>query len=116
MPASQTTSVGAIFPRDHGLRHLVTSRDNAAMKANQRHFKGTQVFGWESEPANERPSEFVQSTGYSALSGYYGMPDARATASRPPKRSGLGFLLFMCTAIVSFGTVGLYWLMQVLRA
>ena len=85
------------------------------MKANRRDFKDTQVFGWESEPADERPSEFVQSTGYSALSGYYGMPDTRGTASRPPKRGGLGFLLFMCAAIVSVGAVGLYWLPQLLH-
>lgn len=85
------------------------------MKSNPRGFKDTQVFGWDSEPTDERPSEFVHSTGYSALSGYYGMPDTRSVASRPPKRGGFGFLLFVSAAIVSLGALGMVWLVQVLR-
>ena len=40
-----------------------------------KNFKDTQIFDWESEPHDERPSEFAQSTGYSVLSGYHVMPD-----------------------------------------
>ena len=85
------------------------------MRSSQRDFKETQIFGWDSEPNDERPSEFVQSTGYSALSGYYAMPDTRGVASRTPKRGGLYFLLIVSAAIVSLGVVGMYWLVHMLR-
>ena len=81
------------------------------MKSNSRDFKDTQLFGWDSEPSEERPSEFAQSTGYSALSGYYAVPEPR----RKPKAKGMGFLLIMSGLIVSLGAVGLYWLAQFLR-
>lgn len=81
------------------------------MKSNSRDFKDTQLFGWDSEPSEERPSEFAQSTGYSALSGYYAVPEAR----RKPKAKGMGFLLAMSALIVSLGAVGMYWLAQFLR-
>ena len=86
------------------------------MRSNQRDFKDTQVFGWDSEPIDERPSEFVHSTGYSALSGYYSMPDTRGVASRPLKRGGVSFLLTVSAAIISLGALGMYCLVQVLRA
>ena len=48
------------------------------MTRSRNDFKTTQVFDWEAEPKDERPSEFVPSTGFSSLSGYYSMPpDAR---------------------------------------
>jgi hypothetical protein len=81
------------------------------MKSNHRDFKDTQLFGWDSEPSEQRASEFAQSTGYSALSGYYAVPEPR----RKPKAKGTGFLLAMSALIVSLGAVGLYWLAQYLR-
>ncbi len=85
------------------------------MKSNRRDFKDTQLFGWDAEPSEERPSEFAQSTGYSALSGYYAVPDAHGTSKRRPKANGSGFLLVVSALIVSLGAVGLYWLAQFLR-
>ena len=85
------------------------------MKTSRRDFKDTQLFGWDSEPSEERPSEFAQSTGYSALSGYHVMPESYGASRRKPKASGLGFLLVVSGLIVSLGGVGLYWLAQFLR-
>lgn len=82
------------------------------MKSNRRDFKDTQLFGWDSEPSEQRASEFAQSTGYSALSGYHAVPDSR----RKPKAMGAGFLMAVTALIVSLGAVGLYWLAQFLRA
>ena len=81
------------------------------MKSNRRDFKDTQLFGWDSEPSEQRASEFAQSTGYSALSGYYAVPESR----RKPKAKGTGFLMVVTALIVSLGAVGLYWLAQFLR-
>jgi hypothetical protein len=47
-------------------------------------FKDTQVYDWDAEPKDERPSEFVPSTGYSQLSGYYSTPEV--TGYRRRKR------------------------------
>ncbi|MEO8059377.1 MAG: hypothetical protein ABI671_13740 [Burkholderiales bacterium] len=82
------------------------------MSSNRRDFKDTQLFGWDSEPSEQRSSEFAQSTGYSLLSGYHALPEAR----RKPKAKGMGFLLVVSALIVSLGAVGLYWLAQLLRA
>lgn len=85
------------------------------MKSNSRDFKDTQLFGWDSEPSEERPSEFAHSTGYSALSGYYAMHEVRTPSRRKPKAKGLGFLLTVSLLIVSLGAVGMYWMVQFLR-
>ena len=82
------------------------------MKSNRRDFKDTQLFGWESEPSEQRSSEFAQSTGYSALSGYQVLPESRPR----PKAKGIVFLMVVSGLIVSLGAAGLYWLAQFLRA
>lgn len=65
-------------------------------------FKNTQVFGWEAEPKDERPSEFVPSTGFSSLSGYYSMPpDASVMRRRrTATRGGGGTVLWLSAALV----------------
>jgi len=85
------------------------------MSRSNRSFKDTQVFGWETEPRDERPSEFVPSTGYSALSGYYAMPDARGR--RPPPRRGHGPLLVLLAsaAVVGLGAAALLGFLHLLR-
>ena len=53
--------------------------------------KASQLFGWEQEPADERPSEFMPSrlSGFAELSGYAPL-DPFARASNPlPRRSPL---------------------------
>ena len=71
------------------------------------------MFGWETEPKDERPSEFVPSTGYSALSGYYAMPDA--ANPRRPQRGGVLTLLIAGALVVGLGTAGLFALMHIVR-
>ena len=44
------------------------------MSRKQPNYKDTQVFDWEVEPHDERPSAFSQTTGYSLLSGYHVEP------------------------------------------
>jgi hypothetical protein len=85
------------------------------MKEHHSAFKDTQVFGWESEPKDERPSEVVHSTGFSALSGYYAMPDSRGAASRRPKHHGFNLVLLAGAAIVGLGVVALYGMVHLLR-
>jgi hypothetical protein len=86
------------------------------MSRSNRPFKDTQVFGWETEPRDERPSEFVPSTGYSALSGYYAMPDAR---SRGPstRRRGHGPLLVLLAsaAMIGLGVAALLGFLHLIR-
>ena len=57
--------------------------------------KDFHVFGWDDEPADERPSEFVPSTGYgSSLSGYYHStldPAFESRRKRRPQSSGGGW-------------------------
>lgn len=49
------------------------------MGSMQRH---THVYGWEEEPADERPSEFFPTTGHSALSSYHFPAELNARAAR----------------------------------
>lgn len=66
----------------HGLPLVTRSPNNGGMRRN------THTFGWDEEPADERPSEFMQSTGYSVLSGYHVPRDLTARHAR--RRSGIG--------------------------
>jgi hypothetical protein len=85
------------------------------MSRSNRPFKDTQVFGWDAEPADERPSEFVASTGYSALSGYYAVPDARL---RRRQRRGNGALIVVLAsaAVVGLGAAALLGFLHLIRA
>lgn len=80
-------------------------------------FKETQIFSWEHEPKDERPSEFVPSTGYSSLSGYYTMPDSGLAPSRRARRRGIGLngVLVAAIAAIGLGTAGLIGLLHLLR-
>ena len=66
-------------------------------------FKESQLYHWDSEPVDERPSEFMQS-GYAApLSGYH---SNFSTARRAPARrsySGLISVLVFALAAVAAG-------------
>jgi hypothetical protein len=66
-------------------------------------FKQSQIYGWESEPADERPSEFMHSTGYASLSGYHDP----AAARRPSSRFGAKSLLAFSIAVLALGAYGL---------
>ena len=69
--------------------------------------RNTHVFDWDDEPVDERPSEFVQSTGYSALSGYHTQTLA-PLRSRPASRFGTKSLIAVCVIIVALGAYVLH--------
>jgi hypothetical protein len=81
---------------------------------NLRMIKQTQIYGWDEEPADERPSEFMQSTGYSVLSGYHPMNDPLRRRRREP-RFGFKALLAFCIVILALGVFCLVKLAPMLR-
>lgn len=92
--------------------------ENSRMRTrNQQAFKATQVFGWDSEPADERPTDFGGSTGFSALSGYYVAPEAHAARRRQQQmhRSGLAKLAAAGLIIIGLASVALLQLAHVLK-
>jgi len=65
-------------------------------------FKESQLYNWDSEPVDERPSEFMHSTGYAALSGYHSF-EARPRAPRRSGHSGLVAVLVFALIIIAIG-------------
>lgn len=63
-------------------------------------FKSSQIYTWESEPAEERPSEFM-TTGYSQLSGLQSLGEPGGPASR--SAALFGFKSWLTFAIVLIG-------------
>jgi hypothetical protein len=87
---------------------------------NSRHhqtFKATQVFDWESEPSDERPTDFGKSTGFSALSGYYIAPEAHMVRRRQQQqhRSGVAKLAAASLMILGLATVALWEMAHLLK-
>jgi hypothetical protein len=75
------------------------------------------VFGWEHEPADERPSEFSQSTGYSVLSGYHIPRELNARAARRRSGDGLGFkgIVAVCLGLLALSGWAMHELVKWLR-
>jgi hypothetical protein len=76
--------------------------------------KPTQIYGWDSEPVDERPSEFM-STGYSHLSGFYPQTEA------PPRRTkpslfGFKSLVLAALAVIGLGAYAIDKLLPLLHA
>jgi len=67
-------------------------------------YKDTQVFDWDAEPHDERPSEFVPTTGYSVLSGYYAAPEP---GRRRRGRSGVNPVIVASAVVVALATAAL---------
>jgi hypothetical protein len=84
------------------------------MKHTPRDFKQTPVFDWATEPKDERPSEFVPSTGYSSLSGYYAMPPSSVPVRRE-NRSALSSVALAAVLSLLIGAAGLYGMVHWLR-
>ncbi|MBX3607506.1 MAG: hypothetical protein KF788_19655 [Piscinibacter sp.] len=85
------------------------------MSRSSRDFKDTQVYDWSTEPKDERPSEFIPSTGFSSLSGYYAMPpDARVQRRRRGSSGGL-WLLAVVGLAIGLGVAGLVGLVHLLK-
>ena len=76
-------------------------------------FKDT-VANWETDPVNERPSEFVPSTGYSVLSGCSTLDGPLACQQR--RQSGLGTLFAALGIFFAIGVGGMFVLMRLLHA
>ena len=70
----------------------------------------THVFGWDEEPADERPSEFASTTGYSAFSGYHQPMDlSRRIAHRQSQAAaGVGRIAVAFIAIVGAASCAMY--------
>jgi hypothetical protein len=76
--------------------------------------KKTQVFDWETEPSDERPSEFVPSTGYSVLSGFHAPAPARES-SRRARHGGINIVLVVVGVIVGLGALALVGFIHLMR-
>jgi hypothetical protein len=88
------------------------------MSHGQPQFKQTQIFDWDAEPSDERPSEFVQSTGYSVLSGYYSTYDTRAGSGqlRRRKTGGVNLVLVAAGVFVGMGAAALMGILHFIRS
>lgn len=84
------------------------------MNRHSRQFKETQVFSWDHEPKDERPSEFVPSTGYSVLSGYHTLPDSAVARHR--HRSGVNGVLVAALVAIGIGTAALVGFLHMIRS
>jgi hypothetical protein len=82
------------------------------MSRKQTSYKDTQVFDWEAEPHDERPSAFSQSTGYSLLSGYHVEP-LRESRRR---RSSVGPALVAAGLVVVLGAAAMVGFVRLLHA
>lgn len=73
-------------------------------------FKPSQVYDWEAEPQDERPSEFAQSTGYRVHSGFYVAPVLTT------RRSSNGVMVWLlASGVAGLAVAGLLMLVKMLR-
>lgn len=77
--------------------------------------KSSQIYGWDEEPVDERPSEFSSTTGYSVLSGYHPMNDPVRARHKAP-RFGFKTMLLFCVIVLALGSYVLVKLAPLLRA
>lgn len=80
-------------------------------------FKPTQVFDWATEPADERPTDFGRSTGYSQLSGFGSLQEVSGRAHRRHQAQGAGMakLMVVTCAVLGLSVSALYAMVQYLR-
>jgi hypothetical protein len=87
------------------------------MSRHQPDFKSTQVFGWDTEPVDERPTDFGHSTGFSALSGYGALqPAPTSVRRRREHRAGFAKLAGACLVALGLGIGALVLLRPYLQA
>ena len=83
------------------------------MSRSNSRYKDTQVFDWEAEPHDERPSEFAQSTGYQLHSGFYVAP----VTNERRRGGGGGLLLWLVVGgVLGVGLAGLLGLVRLVKA
>ncbi|MBC7482032.1 MAG: hypothetical protein H7337_09085 [Rhizobacter sp.] len=66
--------------------------------------KPTQIYDWDAEPVDERPSEIMTHSGFSAASGFH----AASTFTRPQPAEaqfGMAVLLAAALAVLALGAV-----------
>lgn len=81
-------------------------------KSSRHDFKDTQVYDWDLEPKDERPSEFAPSTtGYSLHSGFYVAPVASTY-----RRRGRGLMVWLvASGVVGVGLLGLLGMVRMMK-
>ena len=86
------------------------------MKRDRSTFQDTRLFDWDTEPKEERPSEF-HSTGFTTASGYYRSLTERRDhpVRRRSGNSGPNLLVVAIAAAILIGGAALYWLAYWLR-
>lgn len=77
--------------------------------------KPTQIYGWDSEPVDERPSEFM-ATGYSHLSGFHPQTEAPLQRRASARIFGLKTVLLVAFAVIGLGAIAIDRLLPLLRA
>jgi hypothetical protein len=97
---------------------MAARSDNRGMSRHQQEFKSTQIFDWASEPADERPTDFARSTGFSALSGFQNLHEAPTPSMRRRQEHRGGMLKLAASAALILGMsgVGLLVMANMLRA
>lgn len=84
------------------------------MSRHQQAFKSTQVFDWASEPKDERPTDFGSSTGFSALSGYYALPETSTRDRRQRREHKQGFAKLVVASAFILG-LSVFLMYEVIR-
>ena len=75
--------------------------------------KPTQLYDWDTEPVDERPSEFMSSASWSSLSGYQIAPQV---VQRPaPPRFGFTRLLIAALVLLVLGALAIAKIAPLLR-
>jgi len=77
--------------------------------------KQSQIYGWDEEPVDERPSEFSSTSGHSLHSGYHSLGEPRR-ARRSSGRLGFKSLIVFCAVVLTLGVWTLVKLAPLLRA
>jgi hypothetical protein len=90
--------------------HFRAAAYSGRMTHRRSDFKPSQLYDWEIEPHDERPSEFAQSTGYRVHSGFYVAPVVSAR-----RRSNGVMVWLMASAVAGLAVAGLLVLVKVLR-
>jgi hypothetical protein len=84
---------------------------HASSQRPVRKFKGVTVIEWDTEPAEERPSQFADSTLYADL---LGSPPPRSQRSR--RSTGIGSAWFALVLVLAVASGGMFGLMKFLHA
>jgi len=97
------------------------SRQSPATTGEIRKFKGATVFEWDSEPADERPSEFAETTQIAgpwgpASNNAYVALETRRSRPRTPRRGSSTTLWLALALVAAIGGGGLFALMKLFHA